>query len=75
LGGEAMSLILKLDKDDEDRELEFELDYQRTLTTQQRFDMMFRGSRLMAEAMARQQGRPRGPGTATEIIKRSQDQS
>jgi hypothetical protein len=64
-----MSPILKLDKDDEDRELEFELDYQRTLTTQQRFDMMFRGSRLMAEALARHERRTHGPRRPTEIMK------
>ncbi len=66
-----MSPILKLDQDDEDRELEFELAYQRSLTTQQRFDMMFRRSRLMAEALARHERRTHGPRTATEIVKRS----
>lgn len=66
-----MSPILKLDQDDEDRELEFELAYQRTLTTQQRFDMMIRRSRLMAEALARHERRPHGPRTPTEILKRS----
>ncbi len=66
-----MSPILKLDRDDEDRELEFELAYQRTLTTQQRFDMMFRRSRLMAEALARHERRTHGPGRSAEIVKRS----
>lgn len=66
-----MSPILKLDQDDEDRELEFELAYQRTLTTQQRFDMMFRRSRLMAEALARHERRTHGPRRPTEIVKRS----
>ncbi len=32
-----MSPILKLKSDDEEKELEFELDYQLSLTTQQRF--------------------------------------
>ena len=34
--------ILKLDKHDEDKEIEFELDYLTSLTTSQRFEMMFR---------------------------------
>ena len=66
-----MSPILKLDQDDEDRELEFELAYQRSLTTQQRFDMMFRRSRLMAEALARHERRTHGPRRPTEIVERS----
>ena len=33
--------ILKLDKHDEKKEIEFELDYLTSLTTQQRFEMMF----------------------------------
>ena len=33
--------ILKLDKHDEDKEIEFELDYLTSLTTSQRFHMMF----------------------------------
>jgi hypothetical protein len=44
-----MSAILKLDKDDEEEELKLELVYQRSLTTRQRFEMMFRKSREMAE--------------------------
>jgi hypothetical protein len=38
-----MSPICKLNTDEE-RELELELTYQRSLTTQQRFEMMFRKS-------------------------------
>lgn len=45
--------ILKLDKDDEEQQLEFELAYQRTLTTQQRFELMFRKSREIAEVLLR----------------------
>jgi len=49
-----MSPILKLDNDDEEeKELEFELAYQRMLTTQQRFELMFRKSREMAETLLR----------------------
>ena len=36
-----MSPVLVLDHDDEERELEFELAFLRSLTTQQRFDLMF----------------------------------
>ena len=40
-----MSSILVVQKDDEEAELDFELVYLRTLTTQQRFELMFRKSR------------------------------
>ncbi len=36
-----MSPILKLDHDDPEREREFELVYQRSLTTEQRFETRF----------------------------------
>jgi len=42
-----MSPILKLEIDDEEREIEFELAYLRALTTQERFELMFRKSREM----------------------------
>ena len=47
--------ILKLDPEGstEDQELEFELEYLRGLTTAQRFEMMFRKSREMAEVLLR----------------------
>jgi len=45
--------ILKLAADDPERELEFELAYLRSLTTQERFDLMFRKSRELAESLAR----------------------
>jgi hypothetical protein len=44
---------LKLAADDPERELEFELAYLRSLTTQERFDLMFRKSRELAESLAR----------------------
>ena len=45
-----MSPIAKLGQDEQEQEceLEFELDYQSTLTTAQRFEMMFAKSREMA---------------------------
>ncbi len=61
-----MSLILKLDADDEEEELEFELAYQRTLTTQQRFELMFRKSREIAEVLLRH-----GYRKPFEIVKRA----
>ncbi len=45
--------ILKLTADDPERELEFELAYLRRLTTQERFDLMFRKSRELVESLAR----------------------
>lgn len=48
-----MSPILVLDHDDEEKELEFELAFLRSLTTQQRFDLMFQRSREMAEILLR----------------------
>ena len=61
-----MSGILKLDGDDPDRELEFELTYQLSLTTQERFEAMFRKSRAMAEMLLRN-----GHRKPFEIIKRT----
>ncbi len=61
-----MSPIWKLDIDDEEKERDLELAYQRSLTTQQRFEMMFRRSREMAEMLER-----RGYRKPFEVIKRS----
>jgi hypothetical protein len=62
----TMSPILKITRNDEAQELEFEIAYQRTLTTQQRFELMFRKSREMAEMLLRH-----GHRKPFEIIKRS----
>jgi hypothetical protein len=61
-----MSPVLKMESDDEEKELEFELAYQRTLTTQQRFELMFRKSREIAEMLLRH-----GHRKPFEIVKRS----
>jgi hypothetical protein len=45
--------ILKLSAADPERELDFELAYLRRLTTQERFTLMFRKSRELAESLAR----------------------
>lgn len=60
--------VLKVKKHDEneEQELEFELAYQRTLTTQQRFELMFRKSGEIMEVMLRH-----GYRKPFEIIKRS----
>jgi hypothetical protein len=62
-----MSPILKVapDEQDEERELEFELDYLATLTTQQRFEMMFRRSRELKELLEQH-----GHRSPPEIVKR-----
>ena len=62
-----MCPVLKLDPDtpSEDRELEFELAYQRDLTTPERFEMMFRRSRRIMEELLR-----RGHRRPFEVLKR-----
>jgi hypothetical protein len=62
----SMAQILKADKDDEEKELDFELAYQRTLTTAQRFELMFCKSREIAEVLLK-----RGHRKPFEIIKRT----
>jgi hypothetical protein len=58
--------VLKLNKHDENKEIEFELNYLMSLTTRQRFEMMFEKSRQMA-ALLRKNGRRKTP----KVIKRS----
>ncbi len=58
--------ILKLERHDADREIEFELKYLASLTTRQRFEMMFRKTREMLGLL-----RKNGHRTTTEIIKRA----
>ena len=43
--------ILKLKRDDEGREIEFELDFLLSLTTKQRFQMMFDKSQEMVRLL------------------------
>ncbi len=57
--------ILKLDKHNEKKEIEFELDYLTSLTTRQRFEMMFRKTKEMLSLLGRNERRK-----TTEIIKR-----
>ena len=58
--------ILKLKTSDEAKELEFELDYQARLTTQERFQMMLAKSQQMAKLLQRN-----GRRKTTQIIKRT----
>jgi hypothetical protein len=58
--------VLKTRTNNERAEIEFELDYLASLTTQQRFEMMLRKSREMA-ALRKRHGRRR----TTQIIKRT----
>jgi hypothetical protein len=58
--------ILKLEKDDKEKELDFEIEYQLSLTTEQRFEMMFIRSRQIAEMLIRY-----GHRKPFEIIKRT----
>jgi len=57
--------VLKLKKHDENREIDFELDYLLSLTTKQRFEMMFEKSRQMA-ALLRRNGRRK----TSKVVKR-----
>ena len=59
-------LRIEHDLESEEKELTFELAYQRTLTIQQRFELMFRKSREMMEVMLRH-----GYRKPFEIIKRT----
>jgi len=62
-----MSAILKLESDDEEQVLEFELDCQLSVATQQRFEMMFEQSRFLAQLLL-----DNGYRKSFEIIKRTQ---
>lgn len=57
--------ILKLRRHNEKKEIEFELDYLTSLTTGERFEMMFRKTQEMLSLLKRNANRK-----ATEIIKR-----
>jgi hypothetical protein len=59
--------ILKLDKHNEKKEIEFELDYLTSLTTRQRFELMLRKTQEMLSLLKRNERRK-----TTEIIKREQ---
>ena len=58
--------VLKLEKDDENREIEFELNYLKSLTIKERFLLMQKKSEEMKKML-----RTRGYRKSPEIIKRS----
>ncbi|GAH42565.1 unnamed protein product [marine sediment metagenome] len=58
--------ILKLDRHNEDKEIEFELDYLTSLTTQQRFESMFRKTEELLSLRKKKIARRK----TTEVIKR-----
>jgi len=57
--------VLKLTKSNEKKEIEFELDYLMSLTTRQRFELMFEKSRQMASLLRRN-----GRRKTTKVVKR-----
>lgn len=61
--------ILKLERHDEDKEIEFELDYLTSLTIRQRFEMMF----AKTAELRRLLGRTKLNKNVTEVIKRNPD--
>jgi len=58
--------VLRLEKNNESQEIEFELDYLTSLTTQQRFQMMLQKSREMALLLKRN-----GRRKSTQVVKRT----
>ena len=58
--------VLKLNEHDEDKEIEFELDYLASLTTSQRFQLMFRKTKEMLGLLKK----PNEHRKTTEVIKR-----
>ena len=61
-----MVQILKLDRHDEEREIEFELNYLSSLTIKQRFTMMFKKTNEMRSLL-----KEHGNRKNTQIIKRT----
>ena len=61
--------ILKLDEHDDCKEIEFELDYLTSLTTSQRFQMMFTKTEEMLSLRKKRNAHRAG----TEVIKRDPD--
>jgi len=62
--------ILKLRRHNEKKEIEFELDYLTSLTTGERFEMMFRKTQEMLSLLSSATGKRNANRKATEIIKR-----
>lgn len=60
--------VLKLRRHNEKKEIEFELDYLASLTTRQRFELMFRKTKEMLRLLKRNER-----GKTTKVIKRKPD--
>lgn len=60
-------VILKLDDHNEQKEIAFELEYLASLTTRQRFEMMFQKTQEMLSLLKRKDANRK----TTEIIKRT----
>jgi len=58
--------VLKLDKDDQEKEIEFEKKYLRSLTVAERFRMMFKKSKEMRGLL-----KNNGYRKSAEVIKRT----
>ena len=58
--------VLKIDKHDENREIEFEIEYLSSLTIRQRFEMMFIKTRELLSLLKK----PNANRNTTEVIKR-----
>ena len=58
--------ILKLEREDEHKKIEFELAYLQSLTTRERFQMMFEKNRQIGELLGKSESRK-----AFRIIKRT----
>jgi len=65
MGARNRTYVLKLSKDNLQKELQFELDFQLSLTTAQRFEMMFRRSNQIKEMLIKN-----GYRKPVEIIRR-----
>jgi len=61
----AETLKLFEEEQDEERELDFEIAFLKSLSTAQRFELMFEHSRQMAETL-----RAHGHGEAPSVLKR-----
>ena len=59
-------VVLKLENHDEEREIEFELAYQKTLTVQQRIDMLEERRKFFQQQILKY-----GYRRPTEVVKRS----
>ena len=62
--------ILKLDRHNEDEEIEFELDYLTSLSTGERFQMMFQKREEILGLLSSATGKRNERRKTTEIIKR-----